>query len=418
MRAARSPADAGGYVITTRQVRRLAAAIGAATALVAAISAAQDGRTAVPRLAPIAEAQWTDEQRKVAAQFAASGMTNAIATYLHHPALAQMLLAHQQYLYDDSVLPPRHRLLLQLRTAWLTRSDYLWAHRAPAAREAGFTNDELTRVARGADATGWDAFEATLLRAADELHVDSFISDPSWRALTARYTTAQMIDVIDTVGGLTMNAGALSSFGVQIESGLTDRRPSGIRYSPSAKRVNVRLVGKEARIPPAPPAKGPDGTVRPTANVFSTFRHNPPADTVRGAINNHVNRNALQPKHRELLLMRIGILCRSEYEYAAHFRAGRRAGMTDGEVESILKGPGSSADAVWNALLRATDELHENDVVAPDTWAVLARAMDAKQLFDVMVSIGGYRSTSMLINSAGVQLDDNMADFRFPPELR
>jgi len=32
--------------------------------------------------------------------------------------------------------------------------------------------------------------------------------------------------------------------------------------------------------------------------------------------------------------------------------------------------------------------------------------------------VGGYRSTSMLINSAGVQLDENMADFRFPPELR
>jgi hypothetical protein len=37
---------------------------------------------------------------------------------------------------------------------------------------------------------------------------------------------------------------------------------------------------------------------------------------------------------------------------------------------------------------------------------------------DVLISIGGYRSTSLLINSAGVQLDENMADFRFPVELR
>ena len=49
---------------------------------------------------------------------------------------------------------------------------------------------------------------------------------------------------------------------------------------------------------------------------------------------------------------------------------------------------------------------------------MLTRALDSQQVFDVLVSIGGYRSTSMLINSAGVQLDDNMADFRFPPELR
>jgi hypothetical protein len=39
-------------------------------------------------------------------------------------------------------------------------------------------------------------------------------------------------------------------------------------------------------------------------------------------------------------------------------------------------------------------------------------------MIDVLGSVGGYRSTSMLINSAGVQLDASMADFRFPPELR
>jgi hypothetical protein len=36
----------------------------------------------------------------------------------------------------------------------------------------------------------------------------------------------------------------------------------------------------------------------------------------------------------------------------------------------------------------------------------------------VYEAVGGYRSTSMLINSAGVQLDADMANFRFPPSLR
>jgi hypothetical protein len=33
-------------------------------------------------------------------------------------------------------------------------------------------------------------------------------------------------------------------------------------------------------------------------------------------------------------------------------------------------------------------------------------------------AVGGYRATSMAINRAGIQLDANMADFRFPPTLR
>jgi alkylhydroperoxidase family enzyme len=156
------------------------------------------------------------------------------------------------------------------------------------------------------------------------------------------------------------------------------------------------------------------------ANVFITFRHNPTADRVRGAINTFVNGQlAIEPRHRELLLMRIGVLCRSEYEYAAHHRIGRGLGMTDADVARIVAGPDAAGgDPLETALLRATDELFEQDRVSDGTWTALAAALDTRQLFDVLIAVGGYRSTSMLINSAGVQLDANMADFRFPPALR
>ena len=117
----------------------------------------------------------------------------------------------------------------------------------------------------------------------------------------------------------------------------------------------------------------------------------------------------LMPEHRELLLIRIGVLCRSEYEYAAHARAGKQAGLTDADLQRILAGPDSPGDPVEGALLRATDELYENDVISPKTWAALTATFNTKQLFDILISVGGYRSTSMLISSAGVQLDANMA---------
>ena len=56
--------------------------------------------------------------------------------------------------------------------------------------------------------------------------------------------------------------------------------------------------------------------------------------------------------------------------------------------------------------------------MADDTWRALANRLDTKQLLDVLIAVGGYRSTSMAINSAGVQLDANIADFRFPASLR
>lgn len=131
------------------------------------------------------------------------------------------------------------------------------------------------------------------------------------------------------------------------------------------------------------------------------------------------SRATLTPKHRELLLMRIGVLCRSEYEYAAHARIGRKLGMTDDEVARILYGPDKApgGDPIDNLLIGATDQLFEDDVIAADTWTKLAAALDTRQMLDMLIAAGGYRSTS-LINSAGVQLDADMANFRFPPDLR
>lgn len=365
------------------------------------------------RIAPVPASEWSAELRS-AAESAPAGMANLVGVFGHYAELGQIVLRHLRYLWSESTLPERHRALIALRTAWLARSEYLWAHRVRAAREEGLGDDEIVRVARGPSA-GWDDFEAALLLAADELYIDSFISDATWQKLSTRYDVNQLIDTIDTVGGLTMYAGVINSLGVALEPGVDERMPTDVPYAHAAERTNVRLVDGEPRIPPVESSDGRGG-----ANVFRTFVRNPPADRVRGAINTHVNGNStLTPRHREMLLIRIGVLCRSEYEYAAHVRVGRRLGMTDDDVALLLAGPESGeGDPLELALLRATDELHEDDVVSGDTWATLAASLDTRQLFDVLIAVGGYRSTSMLINSAGVQLDANMADFRFPPELR
>ena len=403
--------------------------VGASLVVIAALVAQIPSRAAGPRVAPVPENQRSTDQQSLAARFVSSGMPNAVATYLNHPPLAEHILPFEHYVSSESGLPPRHRALLVLRTAWLTRSNYLWAHRTGAARQAGLASDDIRRIAQGPDAKGWDDFEATLLRAADELHVDSFVSDATWQALGAHYNTNQLVDVVDTVGTLTMQAGAINSLGVQIEADVPGRLPAGIPYAVAAKRTNIRLVGKAARIPPLEPSEwtpeqrkrfDPNGTGARSANVFVTFVRNPPADRVRGPINQHIlNATTLSVRQRETLLMRIGVLCRSEYEWAAHVRLGRRAGMTDADVARIIEGPGSpGGDPTETALIRAADDLYRDDVVSDATWAALAQTLDTKQLLDVLIAVGGYRATSMAINSAGIQLDANMADFRFPPSLR
>src|SRR5687768_2155825 len=104
-------------------------------------------RGAEPRLPPVPESQWTDAQRTIVTRYSPTARaTNAMRVYLHHPVLADNVLPFEQYISNESTLPARHRELLILRTAWLSRSQYIWAQHAGIARNAGVTDVELRRI--------------------------------------------------------------------------------------------------------------------------------------------------------------------------------------------------------------------------------------------------------------------------------
>ena len=126
----------------------------------------------------------------------------------------------------ETSLPPREREILILRTGCNCQSEYEFGQHSRFRRSVGLTDEEISRVTLGPDADGWDAFDATLIRAADELHQDAFITDDTWSALAERYSTQQLMDVVFAVGQYHIVSMALNSFGVQFEPTTTDRFPS------------------------------------------------------------------------------------------------------------------------------------------------------------------------------------------------
>jgi alkylhydroperoxidase family enzyme len=109
---------------------------------------------------------------------------------------------------------------LILRTGWNCGAEYEWAQHARIALDCGLTSEEVGRVALDRTDDGWSPFDATLLRAADELHATSTISDPTWADLAQRYDTEQLIEVPMVVGHYHLVAMALNSFGVELDDGL------------------------------------------------------------------------------------------------------------------------------------------------------------------------------------------------------
>lgn len=151
-------------------------------------------------------------------------------------------------------------------------------------------------------------------------------------------------------------------------------------------------------------------------NIFRTLAHAPRALTGFLAWGNYVlsRRNSLPPREREIVILRTGWLCRSGYEFAQHRRIGEDCGLSAGDIGRIKAGP--DADG-WTpleaALLRATDELVADHFVSDETWAALAELGD-KGRMDVVFTVGQYTQVSMMLNSFGVQLED---ESQLNPEL-
>jgi 4-carboxymuconolactone decarboxylase len=108
---------------------------------------------------------------------------------------------------------------LIMRTAWLLKTEYEWAHHVPLSKEAGLTDDEIARIAKGSTAPGWSDDHRAVLQAVDELRRETFISDATWSTLKKYYNTQQLLELVYTSGGYSMTAVAINSLGIQVESG-------------------------------------------------------------------------------------------------------------------------------------------------------------------------------------------------------
>ena len=137
--------------------------------------------------------------------------------------------AYTGYFVRNATIPTRHRELLILRTAWLSRGDYIWGRHDVIGKEAGLTAEEIRRVTAGPDAPGWDDFERALLAAADELHDSRFVSDSTWNVLAESYTEDELRQVVLIVGNYTQLAMFQNTLGAQLPPGFEGLPAAGGR---------------------------------------------------------------------------------------------------------------------------------------------------------------------------------------------
>ena len=143
-------------------------------------------------------------------------------------------------------------------------------------------------------------------------------------------------------------------------------------------------------------------------NVFRTLMNHPPLAKRWLVFANHIlGKSTLGERERELVIMRIGHLCRSGYEWNKHAQISRFLGMSEAEIDSSVTGPDTEGlSELDRLLLKATDELHGDAFISDTTWNGLAGLLSREQMMDLVFTVGQYNLVSMALNSFGVQQDE------------
>ena len=152
-------------------------------------------------------------------------------------------------------------------------------------------------------------------------------------------------------------------------------------------------------------------------NIFRTFAQTPEALKTFLAWGGYIMSadNSLTPRQREIVILRVGYLCKSGYEFAQHVLIGLQSGLTQAEIAKIKQG----SEAGWMpdeaALIRMSDELVRDHFVSDSTWAQLRAHLDQKPCMDAVYTAGQYTQVSMFLNTFGVQLDKGLV---LDPDLK
>jgi len=139
-------------------------------------------------------------------------------------------------------------------------------------------------------------------------------------------------------------------------------------------------------------------------NLFRMLAHSPPVLSgfvkLGGAL---LQDCTLDPRLRELAIVRVGLLAGASYEVDKHTAIARAVGLSDAELRALQPGesPHALSDAA-RAVMELTDELF-GGVRAGD--AVLTRVrqhLDDRQLVELVVTIGYYGLVCRVLETLGV----------------
>jgi len=189
----------------------------------------------------------------------------------------------------------------------------------------------------------------------------------------ARYITGQVL-VVD--GGVTLQAPELESE-EHCSTNQRSRRMARLPY------LEADQVAPEYR-----------DMLKRNTNLHKLLVNSPDMARAFNGVGNYIRfKSSLDPRLRELAILQVGWLAKSEYEFTHHVRIGKEFGVTDEDIAGLIAETDdkpSKLEPLAKVMLKGAREMTRDMAMSEATFAEIKRELSNEQMVDLVLTIAFY----------------------------
>ena len=105
------------------------------------------------------------------------------------------------------------------------------------------------------------------------------------------------------------------------------------------------------------------------------------------------HKSKLNPRLRELAILQVGWLEKSEYEFTHHVKIGKEFGVTDEDIQGLFaetEGRPSKLEPLAKAILKGAREMVRNIGMSEATFAEIKKDLSNEHMTDLVLTIAYY----------------------------
>jgi alkylhydroperoxidase family enzyme len=116
----------------------------------------------------------------------------------------------------------------------------------------------------------------------------------------------------------------------------------------------------------------------------------------------------LEPRFRELAILRTAIAGDCRFEYSQHLKVARMVGISAAKLDAVKSWTTSEYfDSAERAVMAAADELIGRNLVEDATFAALKRHFSDEQIVELFMVIATYRMHGLLVRALHLEFDND-----------